>query len=106
MMESYEFSMERKRAYYPMRGGRYAYDVLREKIGNKEIIDELTRFGPRTKLAEVLGVSFDLFKRLCDEFNVKTLSHSYWKSAENLNWDLYFDKKIMEFKRKYLGNRF
>ncbi|KKN33047.1 hypothetical protein LCGC14_0807800 [marine sediment metagenome] len=105
IMESCEFSMERKRAFYPMRRGRYAYEILRDKIGNKDIINELTYFGPRTKLAEFFGVSFDLFKRLCDELNVKTLPPSYWKRAENINWDLSFDKKIIEFKRKYLGNR-
>lgn len=102
MMKSFEFSMERKRDFYPMKGGRYTYEILREKIGNNDVIDELTHLGPRTKLAEFFGVSFDLFKRLCDEFNVKTLSHSYWKRAENKNWDLYFDKKIIEFKKKYL----
>ncbi len=93
---------KRKRAFYPMKEGRYAYEILRENIGNKDIIDELIYFGPRTKLTEFFGVSFDLFKRLCDEFNVKTLPHSYWKRAENRNWGLLFDKKIIEFKRKYL----
>ncbi len=103
MFESYESSMERKRAYYPMRMGRYAYDILNEKIGNKEDLTELTLIGPRIHLAKVIGCSFELFKKLCDEYDVKTLPHSYWKRAENLFWNLYFDKKIAEFKIKYLG---
>ncbi|MFX1312638.1 MAG: hypothetical protein ACFFHD_08510 [Promethearchaeota archaeon] len=98
--------MERKRIFYPMRGSRYAYEVLRGKLGKKNIINELTHFGPRTKIAEYFDVSFDLFKRLCDEFNIKTLPHSYWKKAENVNWDQHFDKKIIEFNKKYFVNRF
>ncbi|MFX1364441.1 MAG: hypothetical protein ACFFCE_04805 [Promethearchaeota archaeon] len=104
MMESFEFSMERKRVFYPMKGGRYTYEVLREKIGKKDIIDELINLGPRTKLAEFFGVSFDLFKRLCDEFSVETLPHSYWKRVENKIWDLNFNRKIIKFKRKYLDH--
>lgn len=107
MMESYEPSMERKRKYYPLKtiGNRYAFDVLVEKLGNKETLEELKFIGPRTRLAKAFGYSFDLFKRLCDKYDIKTLPHSYWKREENKNWEFYFDKKIEEYKNKYLGDR-
>ncbi|MFX1574540.1 MAG: hypothetical protein ACFFB0_17505 [Promethearchaeota archaeon] len=104
MMESYDYSMERKRAYYPMKGGKYAYDALSKKIGNRECLNELSLIGPRTKLADAFGCSFELFKRLCDEYNIKTLPHSYWKRADKKDWKLNFDKKIEDFKNKYLVN--
>ena len=107
MMESYEPSMERKREYYPLKtiGNRYAFDVLVEKLGNKKALEELTLIGPKTRLAKAFGCSFDLFKRLCDKYDIKTLPHSYWKREENKNWELDLDKKIEEYKDKYLGDR-
>jgi hypothetical protein len=104
MMESHKSSMERKRVYYPMRMGRNAYDVLVRKISSREMLSELNRIGPRIKLAEACGCSFDLFKRLCDEYDIKTLPHSYWKRTKNQDWELYFDKRIEEFKEKYKYN--
>ncbi len=106
MMESHKLSMERKRKYYPLnlKSGRYRFDVLVEKLGNKKSLEELILIGPRTRLAKVFGFSFELFKRLCDKNDIKTLPHSYWKREENKNWELVFDKKIEKFKNKYLGN--
>jgi len=100
MMESHNPSMDRKRKYYPMRSGRYAYNSLVEKINAKVLLEELLLIGPRIHLAKVFGVSFDLFKRLCDENNVQCLSHSYWKRSENKKWKSNFEKKIKDFKQK------
>ena len=102
-MESYKSSMERKRAYYPMRMGKYAYKTLSEKIGFKEVLIELSLIGPRTKLTKFFGCSFELLKRLFDEHGIKSFHPSYWKKAENKDWDLHFDKRIEQFKKKYLG---
>lgn len=60
--------------------------------------------GPRTRLAKAFGCSFEFFKRLCDEYDIKTLPHSYWKREENKNWELDFNKKIEEYKNKYFSD--
>jgi hypothetical protein len=103
-MESYKYSMERKREYFPMRMGKHAYDILTQKVNSKEILEKLILIGPRKYLADNLGCSFDLFKRLCDDYGIKALPHSYWKKAENKNWKSSFEKKFNEFKNKFLNN--
>jgi len=101
MIESHNPSMERKRKYYPLKSGRYAYNSLVEKINTKELLEELLLIGPRIHLAKAFGVSFDLFKRLCDENNVQSLPHSYWKRSEKKKWKSNFERKIKVFKQKY-----
>ncbi len=104
MMESYEYSMERKREYYPMTTYKYAYVKLKEKIKDKENLERLLLIGPRAKLAEVLGVSFQTFKKLCDEWSVGVLPRSYWMTLEGKNWKHEFNDKFRTFKDKYLGD--
>jgi hypothetical protein len=100
MIESYEYSMERKRRHYPMGASKNAYAILKDTISDKANLEMLNLLAPRTKIAETLGYSFVLFKRLCDEYNIKPLHPSHWNKTENANWEERFQKRFEEFNDK------
>jgi len=94
MMETYEYSMERKRSHYPLGHGKYTYEILRGKIKSKENLERLIRIAPIYKLMNIFKVSFETFKKLFIEWNVDSLPRSYWKRQENENWEVEFDEKF------------
>ncbi|MFX1568957.1 MAG: hypothetical protein ACFFCV_11395 [Promethearchaeota archaeon] len=102
VMKTYIYSMERKRKYFPMRMGKQAYEILAQNLKSKEILEEMVLIGPRTYLAKKLGCSFELFKRLCDDYSLKALPHSYWKKTQNKNWKSTFEQKFKRFKNLFL----
>ncbi|NVM19835.1 MAG: hypothetical protein HWN80_19185 [Candidatus Lokiarchaeota archaeon] len=102
MMESVSESMERKRKFYPLSIDKYAYKNLKELIKNKLNLETLIRIAPITTLIKKFGVSFETFHKLCQEWNVESLPHSYWKRIENKNWKDNFEDKFQIFKEKYL----
>lgn len=104
MMESVEFSMERKRKYYPLSTTKYNYENLKKLMKNKLNLETLIRIAPITALVKKFGVSKESFRKLCDEWKVGPLPHSYWKRSENKNWKTDFEMKFQIFKEKYLEN--
>ncbi|MFX1481347.1 MAG: hypothetical protein ACFFCI_24975 [Promethearchaeota archaeon] len=101
-MKTYIYSMERKRKYFPMRRGKRAYEILAQNVKSKELLEIMVLIGPRTYLADKLDCSFKIFKRLCDNYGVKTLPHSYCKKSENKNWKSSFDRKFKNFRNRFL----
>jgi hypothetical protein len=85
-----------------MRRGKRAYEILAQNVKSKELLEVMVLIGPRTYLADRFGCSFKLFKRLCDNYGVKTLPHSYWKRSENRNWKSSFEKKFKNFRYRFL----
>ena len=67
MMEAYEYSMERKRMYYPLGPSRYAYENLKCKIKTKKNFKCIIRIGPIYKLIKSFNVSYETFKKLFKE---------------------------------------
>lgn len=106
MMESFEDSMERKREYYPVSTHKFAFEDLKDTIKNRNNLENILRMAPVTILINKFDVSFQTFKRLCNEFNVGPLPHSYWKKIENKDWKADFEDKFKTFKKNYLGNEF
>ena len=103
MMESVKESMERKRKYYPLSIDKYAYKNLKELIKNKLNLETIIRIAPVTALIKKFGVSFPTFQKLCQEWNVASLPHSYWKRFENKDWKDNYEEKFQIIMEKYLG---
>jgi hypothetical protein len=97
MMETYKYSMERKRKYYPLGPGRFVYESLREKIKTKENFQRLIHIGPTYKLMEVFNVSFETFKKLFKVWKADPLPISFWKRQVNKDWKNDFDEKMKHF---------
>jgi len=97
MMETYKYSMERKRKYYPLGPSRFVYETLREKIKTKENLERLILIGPTYKLMEAFNVCFETFKKLFKEWKVDPLPISFWKRQDNKDWENDFDEKLKQF---------
>ena len=99
MMETYNYSMERKRRHYPLGPSKFVYENLKNKIASRENLERIILIAPTYNLLEVFNISFETFKKLLEEWKLKTLPVSYCKRQENQNWKDNFAEKVKDIRK-------
>ena len=89
MLRNYEKSMLRKRRLF--REDNIVYENIKEKIKNKENLQDLVNKYPKSRLAKMFGVSPPLITKLCVDWEVKWPPQGYWNKFRGKN---FFDSSL------------
>jgi len=84
MLCNYEKSMPRKRRFF--REDNIVYENIKEKIKNRENLQDLVNKYPKSRLAKMFGVSPPLITKLCVDWEVKWPPQGYWNKFRGRNF--------------------